>query len=107
MNTTQRNQILTRYQVHADRFEAIAASRPAVPPLTIDHSPEESRSPLTVRELEVLQLMSVGLANRDIATKLVVSIETVKSHVRSILAKLHTVSRAHAVAVGFRSGLVT
>jgi DNA-binding NarL/FixJ family response regulator len=54
----------------------------------------------------VLQLVSQGLVNREIGDRLYLSEETVKSHVRHILAKLQARSRAHAVAVGFRRGLL-
>ena len=60
----------------------------------------------TPRELEVLQLISEGLVNREIGNRLFLSEETVKSHVRHLLAKLQARSRAHAVAVGFRRGLI-
>ena len=60
----------------------------------------------TMREIEVLQLVSDGLVNREIGERLFLSEETVKSHVRHLLAKLQARSRAHAVAVGFRRGLI-
>ena len=60
----------------------------------------------TMREIEVLQLISDGLVNREIGVRLFLSEETVKSHVRHLLAKLQARSRAHAVAVGFRRGLI-
>ena len=60
----------------------------------------------TMREVEVLQLISDGLVNREIGERLFLSEETVKSHVRHLLAKLQARSRAHAVAVGFRRGLI-
>ena len=60
----------------------------------------------TARELEVLQLVADGLVNREIGQRLFLSEETVKSHVRHLLAKLQARSRAHAVAVGFRRGLI-
>ena len=60
----------------------------------------------TAREIEVLQLISDGLVNREIGQRLFLSEETVKSHVRHLLAKLQARSRAHAVAVGFRRGLI-
>ena len=66
---------------------------------------EEVEEP-TMREIEVLQLISDGLVNREIGTRLFLSEETVKSHVRHLLAKLQARSRAHAVAVGFRRGLI-
>ena len=58
-----------------------------------------------MREIEVLQLISDGLVNREIGQRLFLSEETVKSHVRHLLAKLQARSRAHAVAIGFRRGL--
>ena len=61
---------------------------------------------LTAREREILQLLADGMSNADVAAQLFISQETVKSHVRHILAKLQARSRAHAVAVGFRRGLI-
>ena len=52
---------------------------------------------LSPREREVLELMATGLTNGEIAEKLVVSLPTVKTHVRSILAKLDARDRVHAV----------
>ena len=107
VDAAQRNEILTRYREHSARFESVAARRDAVaeviqfqPPL-----PELEQEP-TAREVEVLQLISDGLVNREIGNRLFLSEETVKSHVRHLLAKLQARSRAHAVAVGFRRGLI-
>ena len=68
---------------------------------------DDLTSRLSPREIEVLQLISEGLVNREIGRMLFLSEETVKSHVRHLLAKLNARSRAHAVAVGFRRGLLT
>ncbi len=62
--------------------------------------------PPTRRELEVLQLIADGLGNREVADRLLLSEETVKSHVRHILEKFQANSRAHAVAVALRRGLI-
>ena len=51
-------------------------------------------------------MISDGLVNREIGQRLFLSEETVKSHVRHLLAKLQARSRAHAVAVGFRRGII-
>ena len=67
----------------------------------------EARLPGLDRSEELFQLVSEGLVNREIGDRLFLSEETVKSHVRHILAKLQARSRAHAVAVGFRRGLLT
>jgi DNA-binding NarL/FixJ family response regulator len=62
--------------------------------------------PLTPREIEVLQALAGGLTNRAIARRLGVSENTVKFHVSSILAKLDAASRAEAVALAARRGLL-
>ena len=61
---------------------------------------------LSTRELEVLQLVSRGYTNAEIAGQLIISQETVKSHVRHILAKTGTRSRAHAVASALRNEVI-
>ena len=61
---------------------------------------------LTEREREVLSLMLSGASNRVIGEKLVISSSTVKNHVSSILSKLGTTSRTHAVALALEHGLV-
>jgi DNA-binding CsgD family transcriptional regulator len=66
----------------------------------------QAREPLSARELEILQLISEGLTNKEIANRLRLSVETVKSHVSSVHAKLRADSRAHAVAIAFRHGLL-
>jgi len=67
----------------------------------------QAREQLSARELEILQLISEGLTNKQIANKLWLSVETVKSHVSSVHAKLRADSRAHAVAIAFRHSLLT
>ena len=109
MDAAQREEILTRYREHSRRFQTVAARRnPAsdieFPPRPAGQEPEHLP---TAREIEVLQLVSEGLANRESGDRLFLSEETVKSHVRHLLAKLQARSRAHAVAVGFRRGLLT
>ncbi len=64
-------------------------------------------SNLTDRELEVLRLIAQGLGNKEIAARLSLSENTVKTHVRNILSKLNARSRAEAAAYAVRVGLVS
>lgn len=61
---------------------------------------------LTSRECEVLNLIADRATNLEISSRLSISLHTVKSHVRSILTKLHAVNRGHAALLGEQQGLV-
>lgn len=96
---------------------AVAAGQsvldPAVTSRVLDtfrSAPEPSApatdTPLTERELEVLQLMGRGLSNSEIASTLVISEVTVKSHIGRIFMKLDLRDRAAAIVYAFDRGLV-
>lgn len=61
---------------------------------------------LTARELEILRMLADGLGNKEIAWRLKISEHTVKFHLSSIFTKLDVSSRAEAVSLGFRLGLI-
>jgi two-component system, NarL family, response regulator YdfI len=62
---------------------------------------------LTLREREVLEMMSEGFSNKEIAAQLNISAHTVKFHISSILGKLGASSRTEATTIGLRRGLIT
>ena len=80
-----------------DEFARLRPRAPARPELLED---------LTPRETEVLCLVAEGLSNDEIAERLVVSKETVKTHVSRVLGKLSLRDRSQAVIVAYESGLV-
>ncbi|GLY48411.1 response regulator transcription factor [Lentzea sp. NBRC 102530] len=66
----------------------------------------KDRPTLSKREYEVLTLIAEGLENQQVAAELVVSTETVRTHVKGILRKLGARDRTHAVSLAYRSGLL-
>jgi DNA-binding NarL/FixJ family response regulator len=61
---------------------------------------------LTERELDVLRLLAEGLSNTDIASRLVVGVSTVKTHVAHIMTKLQLDERAQLVVLAYETGFV-
>jgi two-component system, NarL family, response regulator len=66
-----------------------------------------ANAPLTTREVEVLQLVASGCANKEISARLSVSEETTKTHIRNILAKLGADDRTHAASLGLKRGIIS
>jgi DNA-binding NarL/FixJ family response regulator len=90
-------------------IEAAAAGLVVMDPSAVAISNARSESagePLTRREREILTLLADGLGNKTIAARLGISDHTVKAHVGAIFDKLHVGTRAEAVALGLRLGLI-
>jgi DNA-binding response OmpR family regulator len=71
-----------------------------------EQPPRNGAAKLTVREAEVLQLLAEGLSQPAIAAQLAISSKTVATHLEHVLGKLGVHSRAQAVAVAYRDGLL-
>lgn len=69
-------------------------------------TPEVVEEPLTPREMQVLELLAEGLANKAIADRLQISDQTVKFHVAAILGKLGVANRTEAVRIAVRRGVI-
>ncbi|MFN8188317.1 MAG: response regulator transcription factor [Gaiellales bacterium] len=88
-------------------IEKVAAGEGYVDPaLMPTFLSRDTQDLLTPREREILQLLANGDSNADVAAKLFISQETVKSHVRHILAKLEADTRTHAVAIAIRESII-
>ena len=84
----------------------------AIRALAVSHSGRAGRqgleaAGLTEREAEVLRLMATGLSNTEIGQQLFVSVQTVKTHVGNVLAKLRARDRTQAVITAYESGFIT
>ena len=83
-----------------------AGQRRVSPEIAAEIAEHVTDDALTPREADVLRLVANGNANKEIAALLFLTEETVKSHIRSILAKLGANDRTHAVAIGVRRGII-
>jgi two-component system, NarL family, response regulator LiaR len=76
-------------------------------PQELSHEEKPEVVALSEREREVLRLLALGHTNREIAEVMMISPETVKTHVGNILAKLHLVHRTQAVVYALKYGLIS
>jgi DNA-binding NarL/FixJ family response regulator len=90
-----------------DTIRAVHAGQKRLPPEIAaeiaEHATDDS---LTAREIDVLRLIAGGNANKEIAAQLSLTEETVKGHVKNILAKLDANDRTHAVTIGLKRGII-
>jgi DNA-binding NarL/FixJ family response regulator len=91
----------------ADTIRAVHRGQKRIEPTVATQlAIQTSKQTLSPREIEVLRLIAVGESNRAIATQLGINEETVKSHVKNILAKLDARNGTHAVALALRRGII-
>src|SRR5579864_240530 len=90
-----------------DTIRAVHAGQKRIPPeVASDLAEHATDDALSVREIEILRLISGGNANKAIAAQLSITEETVKGHVKNILAKLGANDRTHAVTIGLKRGII-
>jgi len=90
-----------------DTIRAVHAGQKRLPPeIAADIAEHAMDDALTSREIDVLRLIAGGNANKEIAAKLSLTEETVKGHVKNILAKLDANDRTHAVTIGLKRGII-
>jgi DNA-binding NarL/FixJ family response regulator len=87
----------------SDAVDAAADSERFVDPAT---KGTRGRSALTRRQRQILQLYADGHSTAQVAKRLGLSAETVRTHTKAILSRLHARDRAHAVAVALRTSLI-
>jgi len=83
-----------------------AGHKRIVPEVATELAEHAADDALSVREVEVLRLIATGNANKMIAAQLFITEETVKGHVKNILAKLAANDRTHAVTIGLKRGII-
>jgi DNA-binding NarL/FixJ family response regulator len=90
-----------------ETIRLVHAGQKRIPPEVASHLAEYAgEDTLSNREIEVLRLISAGNANKEIASQLSITEETVKGHVKNILAKLSANDRTHAVTIGLKRGII-
>jgi LuxR family transcriptional regulator, maltose regulon positive regulatory protein len=87
-------------------LQAFVSSSEGITKQELLSGPVDLQDPLTTRELEILSLMAGGLSNQKIASKLFLSLGTVKSHAHHIFVKLEVQNRVQAISRGKEMGLI-
>jgi len=100
LKDTLRNELL-------DTIRAVHAGKKTLSPeVSFQLAEHLADDPLTPAEIRVLRSIAEGNANKEIATQLELSIETVNGQVRNVLSKLRAKDRTHAAMIGFRRGII-
>jgi DNA-binding NarL/FixJ family response regulator len=80
---------------------------PRLRPALLSERATRTQSVLSKRECEILDLLAQGLTGEQAAERLVLSAETVKTHVRNAMTKLEAHTRVHAIAIALREGFIS
>ena len=80
---------------------------PRLRPALLSRRSTERLPSLSNREREILDLLAQGLTGEQVAEKLVLSAETVKTHIRNAMSKLEAHTRVHAIAIALREGYIS
>ena len=101
---------VTKNLVHKELLQTIravhAGRKTMSPEVAVQIAAYVGDEALTSREIDVLRMIAVGSANKEIAAQLSISEETVKSRVKNILIKLGANDRTHAVTIGLKRGII-
>ncbi len=90
-----------------DTIRAVHAGKRRIPAeIAVALAQHHADDGLTPREVEVLNRVAAGHANKRVADELAISEETVKTHMKSIMAKLAASDRTHAVTIALRRGIL-
>lgn len=107
------NQVLTDeeigawFQRRATRYSAYPTEeQPGATPTTTATTPTNAFTPLSPREMEILELVTRGASNKEIAHRLTISQQTVKNHMTAVLRKLRVDDRTQAAVYALRHGWV-
>jgi DNA-binding NarL/FixJ family response regulator len=80
---------------------------PRLRPALLSRQTTQRMPSLSKREREIMDLLSQGLTGEDVAARLFLSSETVKTHIRNAMSKLEAHTRVHAVAIALREGYIS
>jgi DNA-binding NarL/FixJ family response regulator len=90
-----------------DTIRCVHAGRRRIPPEVAGELAEHfGADALTTREVDVLRCVAGGCSNKRVAARLKISEDTVKGHMKSLLAKLKANDRAHAVSIALKRGIL-
>jgi two-component system NarL family response regulator len=91
-----------------DTVRGVHMGQRRIPPeIAMELAQHMGQGPLSSREMEVLNHAASGHSNRRIAERLTISEETVKAHMKNVLAKLAANDRTHAVTIALKRGIIT